>query len=75
MRAEVPPVFGLIERDLNANQFVGKIVGFPHVEFCGPTLASVEKRLQEHLAEMIAGDTLVLEAEFAAIVLLNARKA
>lgn len=65
MNAERKQVFGLIELDRSRGVFVGKIIGFPHIEFEGQALAEVERKLRD---ATIASDSLVLETEFAAAI-------
>jgi len=66
-----PTVFGLIQRDPTTGQFLGTIIGFSHVEFLGTSPAEVEVRLRQHVAELVAGDTLVLDTEFVSVVPLS----
>ncbi|WP_077033080.1 hypothetical protein [Pelomonas sp. KK5] len=68
MSKEARQVFGLIEFDRARSVFVGKIIGFPHVEFEGQVLGDVERKLRNEVVAMIASDALVLETEFSALV-------
>lgn len=59
-------VFGLIERD--GGSYQGRIIGFEHVTFTGPSAAVVEQKLRTHVAQMTANRTLVLETDFDSVV-------
>ena len=71
MTVETGNVFGLIEREWNTGRFVGKIVGFPHVEFSGSSLAEVEAKLRGTALDYLASEVLALETRFVALVLLH----
>lgn len=64
-------VFGLIERESGTGRFIGKIVGFPHVEFTAGSLAEVETKLRTAAQGYLASNVLVLETQFAALVQLS----
>ncbi|MDN3923214.1 hypothetical protein QWJ38_23250 [Pelomonas sp. PFR6] len=68
MSKEGKQVFGLIEFDPTRNVFVGRIVGFPHIEFEAKAFGDVERRLRESVLAMIESDSLVMETEFCALV-------
>ena len=68
-------VFGLIERQRNTGRFVGKIIGFPHVEFSGSSLAEVEAKLRGTALDYLASGVLALETQFVALVHLHAAAA
>ena len=70
MSFEGRQVFGLVEFDRARGIFIGKIIGFPHIEFEEQALGDVERKLREATTAMIASDSLVLETEFAAILSL-----
>ncbi len=72
MTGETGNVFGLVERESNTGRFVGKIVGFPHVEFIGNSLAEVDAKLREAALDYAASKVLVLETQFVALVRLHA---
>lgn len=63
-------VFGLIERGGDGG-YQGRIVGFEHIVFVGPSSIVVEQKLRAHVADLIAGGTLVLETEFESVVELG----
>ena len=63
-------VFGLIERDGDGG-YQGRIVGFEHIVFTGPSPAVVESKLRAHVATLIESRTLVLETDFESIVQLG----
>ena len=60
-------MFGLVERDLESGSHSGTIVGFPHIEFTGKTVADVVGTMQEHAEKVDASGDLVLESEFVGI--------
>lgn len=60
-------IFGLVERDLESGSYSGTIVGFPHIEFTGKTVADVVDTMQAHAASVDASGDLVLESEFVGI--------
>jgi hypothetical protein len=62
----IRPVFGFIERE--GDGYRGRIVGFEHIVFVGPTPTVVEQNLRAHVADLIAGGTLVLETDFESVV-------
>ena len=72
MTVETENVFGLIERESSTGRFVGKIVGFPHIEFSGHSLAEVEAKLREAALDYAGSEVLVLETKFVALVRLDA---
>jgi hypothetical protein len=39
-------IFGLVERDLTRGVYIGKIIGFPHIEFEATTFGDVVSKLQ-----------------------------
>jgi len=63
-------VFGLIEREGDGG-YQGRIVGFEHIVFVGPSPIVVEQKLRAHVADLIAGGTLVLETDFVSVVELG----
>ncbi len=65
--AEQKQIFGLIERDLTRDVFVGKIIGFPHIEFEATKFEDVVSKLQAHVANFVRSESLVLESEFVGI--------
>lgn len=65
-------VYGLIEREPSSGRFIGKIVGFPHIEFEGGSLTEVEAKLRKAVAGYLESGVLVLETQFAALIQLNA---
>ena len=65
-------IVGLIEFDPAAGHFTGKIVGFPHIEFFGPTVPDVQSKLAKAAKSMTENKVLVLESEFIGVVSLGA---
>lgn len=65
-------VFGLIERESETGRFIGKIVGFPHIEFTAGRPEEVEAKLRDAALGYLASKVLVLETQFVALVQLNA---
>lgn len=63
-------VVGLIERNSDGG-YQGRIVGFEHIFFAGPSPATVEPKLRAHVFDLIANGTLVLETDFESIVELG----
>ena len=45
-------IIGLIEFDPAAGHFTGKIIGFPHIEFFGPTVLDVQSKLAKATKSM-----------------------
>lgn len=65
-------VYGLIEREPSSGRFIGKIIGFPHIEFEGDSLTDVETKLRKAVEEYLKSGVLVLETQFVALIQLNA---
>lgn len=65
------PVHCIIEFDPAQAKFIGRVVGFPHFELLGSSVADVEAKLRESIAEMIKSDALVLETQFAALLTID----
>jgi hypothetical protein len=63
-------VVGLIERNSDGG-YQGRIVGFEHIFFTGPSPANVEQKLRTHVLDLIANGTLVLATDFESIVELG----
>jgi hypothetical protein len=63
-------VFGLIERNDDGG-YQGRILGFEHIFFEGPSPIAVEQKLRAHVAQLIAGGTLILETDFESVVELG----
>lgn len=61
-------IIGLIEFDPAAGHFAGKIIGFPHIEFFGPTVLDVQSKLAKATKSMTENKVLVLESEFVGVV-------
>jgi cob(I)alamin adenosyltransferase len=57
-------LFGLVERDLTRDVYIGKIIGFPHIEFEAVEVGEVISKLQEYTAKLDNSESLVLETEF-----------
>lgn len=64
MTVEGKQAFGLVEFDRARGVFVGKIIGFEHIEFEEPKSKRwvVERMLRGATTAMIASDSLVLES-------------
>lgn len=60
-------IFGLVERDLTRDVLVGKIIGFPHIEFEAANVGEVVNKLQAHTAQLVSSESLVLESEFVGV--------
>ena len=60
-------IFGLVEHDLTRDVFVGKIIGFPHIEFEAANVGEVVNKLQAHTAQLVSGESLELESEFVGV--------
>ena len=60
-------IFGLIECDLTRDVFIGKIIGFPHIEFEAPTVGDVVCKLQAYAAQLIGSGSLVMDSDFVGI--------
>ena len=60
-------VFGLVERDLTRGVYVGKIIGFPHIEVEATSVGDVVSKLQLHTTKLVSGESLVLESEFVGV--------
>ncbi|OYT93533.1 MAG: hypothetical protein CFE43_02030 [Burkholderiales bacterium PBB3] len=60
-------IFGLVEQNLITGNYVGKIIGFPHIEIAAPTIADVVSKLQAHTAQLAASESLVKESEFVGV--------
>ena len=63
-------IFGLVERDLTKGVYIGKIIGFPHIEFEATTFGDVVSALQAHTAKLVTSESLVLESDFVGVVRL-----
>lgn len=63
-------IFGLVERDLSRDIYLGKIIGSPHIEFEALTIGDLVSKMQTHAAKLANGESLVLESQFAGIVRL-----
>ena len=63
-------IFGLVEHDLTRGVYIGKILGFPHIEFEAITFGDVVNALQAHTAKLVTSESLVLESDFVGIVRL-----
>ena len=63
-------IYGLVERNLSRANYIGKIIGFPHIEFEGSTLEDVIAKLQAHAAQLANSGSLVQESEFIGVVRL-----
>ncbi len=57
-------IFGLVERDLASGIYIGKIIGFPHIEFEATSVADLVGKLQAHVVKLVNSRSLVLESEF-----------
>jgi hypothetical protein len=57
-------IFGLIERDLARDIYIGKIIGFEHIEFEAAEVGEVIRKLQAYTAKLVNSESLVLETEF-----------
>jgi cob(I)alamin adenosyltransferase len=53
-------LFGLVERDLTRDVYIGKIIGFPHIEFEAAEVGEVMSKLQEYTAKLENSESLVL---------------
>jgi mannitol/fructose-specific phosphotransferase system IIA component len=63
-------IFGLVERDLTRGVYIGKIIGFPHIEFEATTFGDVVSKLQAHTAELVNSESMVLESDFVGVIRL-----
>ena len=63
-------IFGLVERDLTSGVYIGKIIGFPHIEFEATTFGDVVSSLKAHTAKLVTSESLVLESDFIGVVRL-----
>lgn len=61
------PIFGLVERDLTRGVYIGKIIGFPHIEFEATSVGDVVSKLQLQTTKLVNGKSLVLESEFVGV--------
>jgi hypothetical protein len=60
-------VFGLVERDPTRDVFIGKIIGFPHIEFEAATVGDVVSKIQAYTAKLEGSGSLVIESEFVGV--------
>ena len=60
-------IFGLVERDISRGVYLGKIIGFPHIEFEALTIEDAINKLKAHAAELAESESLVLESEFVGV--------
>jgi hypothetical protein len=65
-------LFGLVERDLTRDVYIGKIIGFPHIEFEAAEVGEVISKLQAYAAKLVISESLVLETEFVEVFRLSA---
>ena len=63
-------IFGLVERDISRGVYLGKIIGFPHIEFEALTLEEIVTKLQAHAVQLVSSGSLVLESVFVGVVRL-----
>lgn len=63
-------IFALVERDLTRGVYLGKIIGFPHIEFEALTLEEIVTKLQAHAVQLVSSGSLVVESEFVGVVRL-----
>ena len=63
-------VFGLVEHDLTRGIYIGKIIGFLHIEFEATTFSDVIGALQAYTGKLVTSKTLVLESYFVGVVRL-----
>lgn len=70
MDAEPGTIYGVIEQDA-AGTYIGKLVGFPHIEFHGGTAAEAEGELRRTALDYKASGVLVLESRFVKLVLID----
>jgi len=68
MSTALHSIYGLIERESDTGTFVGKIIGFAHIEFNGKSLAEVEAKVRKAVLDYVASDVLVLQTKFVALV-------
>jgi hypothetical protein len=67
MQAKLEIIYGVIEQD-DAGTYIGKLVGFPHIEFHGGTAAEAEDKLRRTALDYKASGVLVLESHFVKLV-------
>lgn len=58
----------LIELDPAQGQYLGRIIGFPHIELSGQTNEEVNAKLHKTVASLVESGSLVLETRFVAVV-------
>ena len=63
-------IFGLVERDLTREVYIGKIIGFPHIEFEATTFGDVVSKLQTHTTELVTSESMVFESDFVGVIRL-----
>lgn len=58
----------LIELDPAQGQYLGGIIGFPHIELSGQTIEDVNAKLHQAVASLVESGSLVLETRYVAVV-------
>ena len=64
-------IFGLIERDDDSGALIGKIIGFPHIEFSGTETAVLAEKLRNYVRQLQASQVLALESQFVEVIPLG----
>jgi hypothetical protein len=60
-------IFGLVERDSTRDVFIGKIIGFPYIEFEATTVGDVVNKIQAYTGKLVGSGSLVIESEFVGV--------
>lgn len=70
MQAKPEIIYGVIEQD-DAGIYIGKLVGFPHIEFHGASAVEAEGELRRTALDYKASGVLVLESHFVKLVQID----
>lgn len=70
MQAKPEIIYGVIEQD-DAGTYIGKLVGFPHIEFHGASAVEAEGELRRTALDYKASGVLVLESHFVKLVQID----
>ena len=66
-----PPVHCLVEYDSAQSRFIGRIVGFPHLEHLGSSVGDVEVKMRATVAGLVRSNSLVMETTFAGLLVID----